>query len=401
MSASLLLLLIGTAQAGNDQANSITHGIAVRPDTFVVDTRLSTGPVENLTKLYVDAASFVQGLMPKAPLPSPVPAGTTATAPSFPGTGHLLLLNEHLDEAVLSVNGTKVGEVHALTHAIIHDVKSGCYEIGWALNDDYEYTTQACTVASVRPAFPGGPASAAWLETGRPERTEPEWRFGPPDQDKDGLPDSEDECPAEPGSADAFGCPDADGDRVPDVRDACPQQKGPEKADPRRSDGCPARVFIAAKEIVITDKIFFQTNKSTIKPESFALLDELVAILVKHPEVKKVEIAGHTDSQGNDASNLKLSDGRANAVMKYFTDKGIDAARLVAKGYGETQPLADNATEDGRGTNRRVEFRILEQEERVIEMRPGAGAAPTPPRTLEQPAETPAEDAGRSLERKE
>lgn len=386
MSASLsLLLLLGPAQAASDQASSIPNGIVIRPDTYVVDTRFSTGAIENLTKVYVDPDAFVQGLMPAAPpqVPTP-PAGSASTAPSFPPTGHLVLVNEHLDEAVVSVNGTRLGEVHALTEVVLHGVRSGCYDVTWAYNDDYSYTKQACSVASVRAPFPGGPSATAWLESGRPTRTEPEWRFGPPDRDKDGLADADDECPDVAGGADSFGCPDADGDRVPDLRDACPQQAGPDKADPRRSDGCPARVFIAAKEIVITDKIFFQTNKATIKSESFGLLDELVAILVKHPEVKKVEIAGHTDSQGNDASNLKLSDGRARAVMAYFTSKGIDAARLSAVGYGETQAIADNATEDGRAVNRRVEFRILEQEERVMDVGPARPRADEGERTLER-----------------
>lgn len=399
MSASLtLLLLLANAQAASDQVHSTDSGIVMRPDTYVVDTRLSTGSLENLTKVYVDADAFIRGLMPKAPPLTPKPPeGSLSTAPSFPPTGHLVLNNERMDASVVAVNGTEIGEVHALTEAVLHGVKSGCYEVAWSYRDDSRHTEQVCSVAAVRAPNPGGPSAAIYLEQGRPDRTEPEWRFGPPDRDHDGVADDDDECPDEIGPESSFGCPDRDTDRVPDYRDECPDEAGPKRADARRSDGCPARVFISAKEIVITDKIFFQTGKSRIKRASFDLLDELVAIFDKHGEIKKVEIAGHTDSQGKDSDNMALSEGRAQAVMTYFTDKGIDPARLIAKGYGETEPVADNETEDGRAANRRVEFRILEQEQRVLSRRLAPGQDP---RDSDQVDES-AEGSQRTLEREE
>lgn len=376
MSAATLLLpfAVSLAQAGDRQSNSVYIGAHLRPDTYVVDSRFSSGRIDNLTRLYVEPDGFVASLQPVAPAPA------DGGARALSGTGHLHLVNERLDEALLSINGAKVGHAHALTEVAVHQVAAGCYDITWDYRDDSQVVERACTVASLRAPSPGGPSSAAWLETGRPPREEPEWRFGPADRDRDGLIDDEDECPTEAGPASSFGCPDGDQDRVPDHRDACPLQAGPAKADPLRSDGCPSRVFVAAKEIVITDKIFFQTNKSTILPTSFPLMEEIAAVLVKHPEILKVEIAGHTDSTGNAAKNVKLSQERAAAVVSWLVAKGIDSGRLVARGYGPERPIADNTTEEGKATNRRVEFNILEQK----------AAAPLGPRGAEATPEGPA-----------
>jgi outer membrane protein OmpA-like peptidoglycan-associated protein len=121
------------------------------------------------------------------------------------------------------------------------------------------------------------------------------------------------------------------------------------------------RDFALVKEgMSITLKgIYFDVNKTTIKPESRAALADAAQILKDNPTIR-VEIQGHTDSQGSDEYNMRLSDGRAGAVVAYLVQNfGIDAGRLVAKGYGETMPIADNSTADGRSLNRRVEFVIL------------------------------------------
>ncbi len=185
---------------------------------------------------------------------------------------------------------------------------------------------------------------------------------GCPDQDDDGLVDSVDECETEPGPRTSFGCPDGDADRVPDHRDACPTEPAAAKIDPMKSDGCPSRVYFEENALVITEKINFASGKSVIDKKSFSLLDDIVKVLVKYPGVKKVSVEGHTDSDGMDDANLKLSQARVEAVVKYLTDKGIDAARLTAKGFGETTPIAPNDTPDGKGQNHRVEFKILEQD---------------------------------------
>lgn len=123
------------------------------------------------------------------------------------------------------------------------------------------------------------------------------------------------------------------------------------------------KVKVSEAAIVILDKVYFETDKDVIKPESFPLLDQVAAIFKSHPEIKKVEISGHTDSQGKDAYNLDLSDRRAKSVRQYLINKGIAAERMDAKGYGETKPIATNSTASGRAQNRRVEFNILVKEE--------------------------------------
>ncbi|QDG54917.1 OmpA family protein [Persicimonas caeni] len=111
------------------------------------------------------------------------------------------------------------------------------------------------------------------------------------------------------------------------------------------------------------EKIYFDTNRATIRERSHRILDEIVTVLRTHPEIAKVRVEGHTDSKGSDAHNLELSQKRADAVVGYLVEKGIDASRLEAKGYGETKPIADNGTAEGREKNRRVTFTILEGEE--------------------------------------
>lgn len=186
---------------------------------------------------------------------------------------------------------------------------------------------------------------------------------GCPDQDGDGLLDTDDECPADAGPEASFGCPDKDGDLVPDARDKCPDQKGPADANPAVSDGCPATSYIAEGKIVITEKVQFDTGKAVIKKESFGLLDNVAKLLEDNKGIKRIQVEGHTDDQGDDNKNLKLSQDRADAVKAYLIGKGIAAERLVAMGFGETKPVGDNKTPAGQEMNRRVEFMILEQDE--------------------------------------
>lgn len=105
--------------------------------------------------------------------------------------------------------------------------------------------------------------------------------------------------------------------------------------------------------------IYFDFNKSTIKPESYPVLDQAAVILKENPSIR-VEIQGHTDSVGSDSYNQTLSEARAAAVVSYFVmTHQIDSRRLVSRGYGESMPIASNASESGRALNRRVEFVIL------------------------------------------
>lgn len=104
--------------------------------------------------------------------------------------------------------------------------------------------------------------------------------------------------------------------------------------------------------------MYFANGKATIRKVSWAMLDEVASALAGLPSIS-IRIEGHTDSPGSDRANLRLSQKRAESVRKFLIKKGVPAARLVAKGYGETIPVADNATKAGRDKNRRVEFFIL------------------------------------------
>ena len=123
----------------------------------------------------------------------------------------------------------------------------------------------------------------------------------------------------------------------------------------------PKRVQVTDKKIEITDIVQFETNKAVLLSQSEELLNEVAEALKEHPEIEEVRVEGHTDSQGGDKPNMKLSDARAKAVREYLIGKGIDGGRLVAKGFGETKPVADNDTEEGRFKNRRVEFEITKR----------------------------------------
>jgi Outer membrane protein and related peptidoglycan-associated (lipo)proteins len=114
---------------------------------------------------------------------------------------------------------------------------------------------------------------------------------------------------------------------------------------------------IEANASMVLKNIFFDVNKYELKAESMVELDKLYELLRDNPSVT-IEISGHTDNVGKAADNMTLSNNRAQAVVKYLTGKGIDAKRLSYKGYGATQPIADNATEAGRAQNRRTEVRV-------------------------------------------
>ena len=105
--------------------------------------------------------------------------------------------------------------------------------------------------------------------------------------------------------------------------------------------------------------VFFNTGKWDVKEDSYSELERLVLLLSDLPKLR-IEISGHTDNIGNKSYNELLSQRRADAVVRYLVSKGIDKNRLIAKGYGQSIPVATNDTEEGRSTNRRTEFEIIE-----------------------------------------
>ena len=192
-----------------------------------------------------------------------------------------------------------------------------------------------------------------------PQDSGPESTGGCPDKDRDNLADRDDQCPSEAGVTAAGGCPDKDSDSVPDKRDACPTEPKDPREDAARSDGCPKRVVVTAQRIELNESIYFDSGKTTIKAVSFPLLDEIAQTMNANAQVRKLEVGGHTDNEGDDRQNLALSQGRAEAVVKYLVKVGkVEASRLVAVGYGETRPIDTNQTADGKSRNRRVELLI-------------------------------------------
>ena len=105
--------------------------------------------------------------------------------------------------------------------------------------------------------------------------------------------------------------------------------------------------------------LFFETNKYNIKPSSFLELNRLVELVKKYGLT--IKITGHTDNEGSNKLNLELSQNRANAVKKYLVEKGCPDKKIEAKGYGESKPIADNNTEEGKKLNRRVEVSFMKQ----------------------------------------
>jgi outer membrane protein OmpA-like peptidoglycan-associated protein len=150
---------------------------------------------------------------------------------------------------------------------------------------------------------------------------------------------------------------DQDGDGIPDASDACPIE--PEIVNGTDdADGCPdeGRAALVGDAIVILETIAFSSGGATILPVSSRVLDAVASVLKGNPRIARMEVQGHTDSQGDDASNLDLSQRRAQAVVDALVQRGVDRGRLVARGYGETMPIDTNGTEAGRAHNRRVEF---------------------------------------------
>ena len=190
----------------------------------------------------------------------------------------------------------------------------------------------------------------------------------PADSDRDGdtYVDRLDGCPDQPEDfdrlEDADGCPetDVDGDELTDELDLCAED--PENHNGNEDDdGCPDRDLVAftGSTFDTLEAIHFEFDSAVIKPESYPVVRAVAAALRARPEVKHVEIGGHTDWQGSDAYNLRLSQARAEAVRAFLVDEGIEAARLEARGYGERRPLERGHTEAAAARNRRVEFVIL------------------------------------------
>lgn len=218
-------------------------------------------------------------------------------------------------------------------------------------------------VLGVRFNFPGKEAQAAAMDSdgdgvvdsrdrcpGTPAGV-PVNEEGCADSDGDGVIDTRDLCPGTPPGTpvDANGCSDIDGDGISDRIDSCPSSPAGQAV---MSNGC------AAEQSVVLDGVNFEFNSAKLEVNAQRLLDRVGESLLDSPTFT-VELQGHTDNTGTDAYNLILSQDRANAVKAYLIGKGVEPERMVARGYGERQPVADNSTDEGRIRNRRVEMKVL------------------------------------------
>lgn len=199
-----------------------------------------------------------------------------------------------------------------------------------------------------------------------PDVPGPKENFGcPSDRDGDGVPDNQDMCPDVPGPVENAGCPwaDRDHDGVPDKDDQCPDEPGP--AD---NHGCPRKmklVVVRKDRIEIKQQVHFRPAKSVILPSSYELLRQVATVIKDAPQIH-VRIEGHTDDVGRLKTNMRVSQARADAVKDFLVKEGVDSKQLTALGYGPTRPISSNATRAGKALNRRVEFRILTDEEPPI-----------------------------------
>ena len=181
----------------------------------------------------------------------------------------------------------------------------------------------------------------------------------PTDTDLDGVADGLDYCPGTPVGAevDKSGCErsrDTDGDGVADPRDRCPGTAASMRVD---ASGCPI-LFTPERAAVVLRGVTFETGRSTLRTDSYAVLDIVAASLVANPEIV-IEVGGHTDNTGAATTNTRLSQARADAVRAYLASKGVSPQRMTSRGYGSTQPVAPNSSAAGRAQNRRVELRRM------------------------------------------
>ncbi len=217
----------------------------------------------------------------------------------------------------------------------------------------------------------GGKAKAAPISA-------PPAPVAPVDTDGDGVPDNRDRCPNTPAGVpvDVNGCPkDSDGDGVYDYLDKCPDTPAGVAVD---EDGCPLDTdgdkvpdykdegpdtplggVVDDRGCWIVEGLLFEFNKAVINPVSFPGLDKVAEILKKN-ETIKISIEGHTCNMGSESYNQLLSEKRAEAVMNYLTQAGVNKNQMTAVGYNFQHPVASNDTKEGRALNRRVELKPID-----------------------------------------
>lgn len=303
-------------------------------------------------------------------------------------------------DGVMDYMANPIGESPTLTRSINRGVHAGLSFPLWSDRRVPEYRREDVQ-PTPQPAAPKVEEPAPATTVPQPAVNTPaipQLNVTSPDADRDGVPDTQDNCAATAAGAmvDKQGCEvyrDSDGDGVIDQRDACPATpagaaidgrgcvptKEPERAKDTDRDGivdaadrCPnsaatdrvdatgcAVLFKPAERSVTLRGVSFASGQDELSSSSLGVLDEVARQLLLAPNVR-IEIAGHTDAQGKRTANIKLSLARAEAVRAYLIMRGVPAERLVARGYGPDRPVATNASPIGRAENRRVELRRIE-----------------------------------------
>ncbi|MFN0216417.1 MAG: OmpA family protein [Saprospiraceae bacterium] len=227
--------------------------------------------------------------------------------------------------------------------------------------DGIEDRADSCKTLAGIPQFNGCPDTDGdgiedKLDACPTEKGPAEYYYGCPvrDTDEDGVEDKHDACLLVKGKVELKGCPDSDNDGIEDKLDPCPNTPGP-----KENRGCPVVEKKDQEKLDLAVKaVKFESGKAILKPESNKILTDIADILTKYPHYN-LRIEGHTDNQGKDEANLVLSEKRAQACADYLNTKGIAKTRFLAKGFGETKPIADNKNAAGRSLNRRVEFELV------------------------------------------
>jgi outer membrane protein OmpA-like peptidoglycan-associated protein len=300
----------------------ISAAYATHVPTYEQDNLRTTGPLAGMESLVVEPAAFLKEVKPLA---NPPGAGVEKLKNEAGDAPDILKFTNPMSNwAWVTVNGIKVGTINPYGTITFTGLPSGWYQL------DLAQPTGFVRHFAVRVGPPPPPPPPPVVDT-----------------DGDGFLDPKDRCPNEPETFNNFN------DR----------------------DGCPDEVPVAVRKFAGTVRgINFETGKTTILRSSEATLKEALKIFKQHPDLQ-IEIQGHTDSEGDDASNLKLSQGRADAVRQWFIDHGIPAERLTAVGYGETMPIVPNDSPENMAQNRRVEFKISQPDPA-----PAAPVVPPKPR---------------------
>ena len=228
----------------------------------------------------------------------------------------------------------------------------------------------ACTAALLLSAGAVGCGEAKLAAKVEAKTPEPEPK-PPADADGDGvLDDGTDKCVGEkednlpPDPKDGCVSKDPDGDGILGDADKCPD-KPETKNEFEDEDGCPdekPRVQVTATEVKINEKILFEFGKSTIDKKSDDLIKNIAEVVIKHPQIEFIEIAGHADKVGSDPGNVILTKSRSAAVLAALVKNGVNAKRMRPVGYGRYCPVDPGDSEEAREKNRRVEFKILKMD---------------------------------------